>query len=134
IAALFEAAPILEGGDRMRQGQLGIVEGPCCCQSDQAAVMGHLQEPGKLHERLALDHDHMLCWHTLQCLDWRLSLRWCRCRRCIHLAVARFRLDQLLCSPGNGCTEAMLTKVMRRLLIVAAVTVPVDDVVGRGAV
>src|SRR3989442_12532056 len=75
----------------------------------------------------------MLRWHTLRCLGWRVSLRLCQCR-CTTMPVARLRLEQLLCPPGNGRTEAMLAEVVRRLLIVAAVAVPVDDVVGRAAI
>src|SRR2546428_10615502 len=64
-------------------------------------------------------------------------LRWSWLVRCLSLAVRgafELRLEQLLCPSGNRRAQTMLAEVVRRLLIVAAVTVPVDDVVGRGAV
>src|SRR5690349_18967216 len=69
--------------------------------------------------------------------QWCWWLCWCRLARWFSLAGGwrvQLGLGQLLRSPGNGCTEAMFTEVVRGLLIVAAIAVPVDNLVGRHAV
>src|SRR6266849_4980093 len=72
-------------------------------------------------------------WRLRQWRGGSVRLRWGWLRGWLSLAVgvSHLRLAQRLRSPGNRSAQAMLTEVMRRLLIVAAVTVPVDDVVGR---
>src|SRR4029450_9466881 len=63
-------------------------------------------------------------------------MRWCRLAwwLCLAVGVSQLRRGQLLRAPGNRCTQAVLTELMWRLLIVATVAVTVDDVVGRRAV
>src|SRR5207244_1582431 len=84
-ARFLKAAPVLEGGDRMRQGQLAIVVGPVRGEGDQTTFVRHLEEAGKLHERVPLNQHHMLggdalrgrdrCLRERRCGCWRL--RWC---------------------------------------------------------
>src|SRR5690242_18588984 len=53
---------------------------------------------GQLHlaaSEFEVDVHRRWCFRERRC--WYVSLR--RCRWCIHLSVARFRLDQFLCTP-----------------------------------
>jgi hypothetical protein len=66
----------------------------------------------------------------------RFRLRWWRLAGRFSLAGGwrvQVCLGQLLRSPGNSYAQTVLTELMWRLLIVATVALPVDDMVGRGA-
>src|SRR5262249_51631983 len=54
------------------------------------------------------------------------------CLSTVRCAVA-LRLDQLVCAPGNGRAQPVLTQLMRCFLIVTAVAVTAYDVVHRAA-
>jgi hypothetical protein len=86
----------------MRQRQLGIVKRPVSGEGHQAALMGHLQEPCKLHEGLALDQYHVLRWDTLWCLDG-LSLHWCWRRRGSRLATGGTMARTIVLALYEGC-------------------------------
>src|ERR1043166_3327832 len=141
IAALFEAASVLERSHGMGQGELDIVKGPIGCERHQAALMGHLQEPSKPHERLALDEYHMLLGYPLRRVLrrrhlWLYWYRLCRGSRCSHLAVVRpvgvlgqFALHECRRPLVQACGNPVLAPVARRLRIVLARARTVDEVI-----
>jgi hypothetical protein len=76
-------------------------------------------------------------WCLWQWHRGRVWLRWCRLAGWLSLVGAdpvKLGLGQLLRSSGNRRAQPMFAKIVGRLLIVAAVTVTIDDVVGRRAV